>query len=292
MALLRLALMISVAGAKSTALNATCEADLGAVVMIHGMHCTGAHFEEWRGRFEAAGFRVHAPTLRHHDGYLANVAGAPEPPAALGEASIEDYADDVAEYVAELDLPRPPVLVGHSMGGVIALKLLERGVGRAAALVAPAAPSNWAEVLCPEQIFLFHQTVCRRPFRRPTRLTPFLAGWGFFNALPAGTPERDRAEANLVYESGRAGLEMSRDFVSRLLNGGPTTATVDATAIAQRVAIFSGEFDRATPARHHRRIAQKLRCPLTTYRGMAHWLLSEPGWERVCDDAIAFSRGS
>ena len=34
------------------------------------------------------------------------------------------------------------VLCGHSMGGLIALKLLERGIGHAAILLAPAAPAN------------------------------------------------------------------------------------------------------------------------------------------------------
>ena len=97
-------------------------ANAPTVVFIHGMHCQGSHFDLWRERFEAAGIVVAAPTLRHH--------GVAPPPAALGEATLDDYADDVAAVVDAL--PAPPVLVGHSMGGIVALKLLARGVGSCA----------------------------------------------------------------------------------------------------------------------------------------------------------------
>ena len=140
-------------------------ANAPTVVFIHGMHCQGCHFDLWRERFEAAGIVVAAPTLRHH--------GVAPPPAALGEATLDDYADDVAAVVDAL--PAPPVLVGHSMGGIVALKLLARGVGSGAALVAPAAPANWTTPVTPEQLFIWHGVVLGWPFRRPVALRPWPA---------------------------------------------------------------------------------------------------------------------
>lgn len=255
------------------------------VIMVHGMHCNGAHFDLWRARFEAAGFAVHAPTLRHHAGSDAGTA----PPRALGDATIADYVDELDVYVAALDLAEPPVLVGHSMGGLLALKLLERGVGRAAALIAPQTPSNWSEVVGPEQLFIWHRLLCWWPFQRPIKLTRFAANWGFFNRFPRGAPGRDAAERGLGYESGRAAIEMNWAPLARVFNMRKTTAALDAARIDQRLAVFSGARDRATPARYHRRIARRLAAPLTTYAGMGHWLLAEPGWESRAGVPFFFS---
>lgn len=102
------------------------------VMLIHGMHCRGEHWAEFAERLEAGGVHTLAPTLRHHDEVPA--------PRSLGKLRLEDYCDDLAELARSVE--GFLVLCGHSMGGLIALKLLERGIGHAAILLAPAAPAN------------------------------------------------------------------------------------------------------------------------------------------------------
>ena len=88
-------------------------------------------------------------------------------------------------------------------------------------------------------------------FQRPIALPRFAADWGFFNRFPRGAPGRDAAERSLGYESGRAAIEMNWAPLARLFNGRRTTAALDAAKINQRLAVFSGDRDRATPARIH-----------------------------------------
>ena len=255
------------------------------VLLIHGMHCTGEHWAGWRARLSQAGLEVHAPTLRHHDGYFSNVPGASQPPSALGRTSIEDYASDLAQYAATLR--EPPVLIGHSMGGLLAMKLLERGVGQGALLIATAGIGQmWAPY--PSQALLFMRFTMGWPLQRPIRMRPFHSNFGLFNELPKGSAERETAEKLLVYESGYAYAESMWSPLSFVLNGGKrSTALVDTTKITQPVAVWGGDRDRATPARVHRRVAQRV--PGATYRlyrGRGHWLVSENGWEGIADDAI------
>ena len=81
-----------------------------AIVMVHGAFCGGWAFEQFRTPFEAAGFEVIAPDLRgHQDG---------APGSAVVGVSMSDYAADIARLCAEQ--PEPPVLLGHSMGGLVA----------------------------------------------------------------------------------------------------------------------------------------------------------------------------
>ncbi len=103
------------------------------VVMIPGACCGAWIWDDWRRDFEAAGYPVETPELRHHDGPPGGPADA-----ALAGTSLSDYARDLEGLIATL--PAPPVLIGHSMGGLLAQKLAARVPVRAAVLLCPAAP--------------------------------------------------------------------------------------------------------------------------------------------------------
>src|SRR5207253_6821443 len=101
------------------------------VVMIHGAFCGGWSFAHWRAAYEAHGFSVHAPTLRHHD-------SEQDAPGSLAGVSIRDYCAELGALLDRLDAP--PVIVGHSLGGLVAQMLAARGRVRALVLLAPLAP--------------------------------------------------------------------------------------------------------------------------------------------------------
>src|SRR6476661_921095 len=57
-------------------------------------------------------------------------------PDAVANLSIDDVTDHYAEIVK--GLPVPPVIIGHSFGGLIAEKLLGQGIGAAGVAIDPA----------------------------------------------------------------------------------------------------------------------------------------------------------
>ena len=99
-----------------------------AIVFVHGWTCNR---NDWRYQIEefAGSHRVVALDQRGH--------GESEKPDQ--DYTIAGFADDLAALVGELGLDRP-VIVGHSMGGVIANSLARRGTGIARALVLVDAP--------------------------------------------------------------------------------------------------------------------------------------------------------
>jgi len=101
-----------------------------AIVMVHGAFCGGWCFEPFRAPFEAAGFDVIAPDLRGH-------ASGAAPGAVIG-VSMRDYAADIAALCD--GLAEPPVLLGHSMGGLVAQLAARRTKIRALVLLAPSPP--------------------------------------------------------------------------------------------------------------------------------------------------------
>lgn len=82
------------------------------LVLVHGWCCDHTYFAPQLEHFSGRGHAVLALDLRGH-----GESDAPEQ-----EYSMRVFADDVAWLVGELGLERP-VLVGHSMGGVVAFQL-------------------------------------------------------------------------------------------------------------------------------------------------------------------------
>jgi pimeloyl-ACP methyl ester carboxylesterase len=100
------------------------------VVMIHGAFAGGWYFGWLRAAFEERGWRVRALNLRHHGGGYV--------PRELAQVGLEDYRADLTDLLRQYD--EPPVLVGHSMGGLLAQQLASDGRAAAAVLLAPSAP--------------------------------------------------------------------------------------------------------------------------------------------------------
>ncbi len=101
------------------------------LVFLHGAFagawCWAEHFLPW---FASQGYACYAPSFRGHAGSAGH--------DALHSFGIEDYTKDVASVVE--DLPVPPVLIGHSMGGFVGMRYLEDTAARGLVLLASVPP--------------------------------------------------------------------------------------------------------------------------------------------------------
>jgi pimeloyl-ACP methyl ester carboxylesterase len=97
--------------------------------MMHGAWCWDVHFLEY---FAHHGFASHAVNLRGH--------GNSEGRERLGWTRIADYVQDVADVVRQL--PSPPILIGHSMGGFVIQKYLEDHAAPGAVLLSSPSPAG------------------------------------------------------------------------------------------------------------------------------------------------------
>jgi len=237
--------------------------------MIHGMWGGPWYWEKYRGVFEAQGYRCVAATLPHHD---MDPRGSPDP--RLGTTSLLDYAEALEQEVKELGAK--PILMGHSMGGLLAQMLAARGLAKAAVLLSPAPPAG-IFVLKPSVIRSFWSVQTKWGFwRKPMRQTFGEAVYSMLHLLPEA--EQKDAHASFVYESGRAACEIGYWFLD------PNSASkVDESAVTCPVLVVAGAEDRIVPAPVVRKIAKKYEA-VATYREFecqAHWLVAEPGWQEV-----------
>jgi pimeloyl-ACP methyl ester carboxylesterase len=242
-------------------------------VFIHGMWATPDVWRNWRGLLEARGWQTIAPALRHHE------APPLEPPPALGTTSLLDYATDLEATLKAL--AEKPILVGHSMGGLLALMLCARGLGQAGVLLTPAPPAGVIAVR-PSNVRAFSRIEMNWGWwRKPHRATLGEALWHTFNT----TDHREGAErhATFVHDSGRALFEMALPWLDST-----RATTIDPRLVTVPLLFVAANQDRLTPPGVVRRTMKRFGHvgDYVEYPNQGHWVLGQPGWERIADDTI------
>jgi pimeloyl-ACP methyl ester carboxylesterase len=113
------------------------EASQIPLVLIHGAWLSARSWENYVDHFARHGFAVSAPEWPRKQGDVEPMRESAEASAGLGVTEIVDH---YAQLVETFD--QPPVLIGHSYGGLFVELLLDRGLGRAGVAMSPAPPKG------------------------------------------------------------------------------------------------------------------------------------------------------
>ncbi len=100
------------------------------IVLIHGLRMTALSWERWGDRYSRRGYRVIARSVPGMEGAVEHLRRDPSASERLGIDGIVDHYDAIVR-----GLERPPIIMGHSVGGVVTAILLDRGLGAAGVAV-------------------------------------------------------------------------------------------------------------------------------------------------------------
>jgi pimeloyl-ACP methyl ester carboxylesterase len=228
----------------------------------HGAWCWTEHFLDY---FAARGYTSHALSLRGH--------GTSPGRDRLRWTSLSDYVADVAQVASQM--PVPPVVIGHSMGGAIVQKYLEVHKAPAAVLLASAPPAG---------IMASCLRIARRQpgpvikvFLRlsmyPMVSTPELAREACFSSA-ISDDELTRFFNRLQDESFRAFLDM---IMVNLPKPERIKAPVLVLGGASDTIFTTSEIEATAKAYHTRAVI---------FPEMAHDMMLETGWQSVADRII------
>ena len=241
------------------------------IFMIHGMFGGAWCWDNYRNFFEAKGYQCITPYLRFHD---ADPTTPPHP--QLGTLSLQDYAEDLDTDIKKL--ATPPIIMGHSMGGLLAQILGSRVPAQALVLLTPAAPRG-IMALSPSTIRTFWSGLSKYGFwRKPFRMTFDEVTTSMLQLFPL--EEQKVLYSKFVHESGRAAAEIGLWILDQR-----KASEVDASKITCPILVIAGGKDRATPASIARKVAQKYGT-LATYKEFihhSHWVIGEPGWLEIAE---------
>ncbi|MFV8783249.1 alpha/beta hydrolase [Microbulbifer sp. SA54] len=252
------------------------------VLLVHGMWATSAMLAELKTAFEEQGYDVEALTLPFHQ--EKSTYGKAEK-ARLARASLQDYVDFIISRVKSA--AAPPILVGHSMGGLLAQLVAARVPCAKLVLLSSAAPGgingwSWSMIrTLGRNLFLFPL------WRRVTELRAGNIRYGIANTQSAAIQEQILALA--TYESGMATFQIG---IGGMLPGG--FSRVDAQAVRCPVLVIGGNKDRITPFRIQRRIAAMYgaQAQLVQIPGACHWVVGGTNFPAVCAELFGWLDGT
>ena len=230
----------------------------------HGAWCWEENFLPY---FAEKGYPAYALSLRGH--------GASEAPAHFRWMRIADYVADVAQAVTQL--PQAPVLVGHSMGGLVVQKYLEDHSAPAAVLLASVPVKG---VL---------RTTLRIALRHPLVFLKANLCWSLYPII--GKPEltreaffsKDMPADTLNEYFGRMQDESYLAFLDMMLFKFPNPEKISTDLIilgAEDDVIFCPDEIEATARAHDKKPE--------IFNQMAHDMMLEKGWQAVADRIIAW----
>ncbi len=246
------------------------------LMLIHGAWLSARSWERFAEYFTKRGFDVSAPEWPRKHGDVEELRDGAEEIAGLG---LDEIVDHYAGLIAELD--RPPVLVGHSFGGLIVELLLDRGLGRAGVALSPAPPKGI--LVLPFSSLKAASPALAHPSKRRGIVTLSLEEftYGFVNT---STPEDAAAayERYAVPETGRIFYEAG--FANFSLH--PATEVHFSNDERAPLLIVGAEKDHTVPASVSRAQYKKYeRSPAKTdyveFEGRPHLFVTGEGWEEV-----------
>lgn len=234
------------------------------LLFVHGMWGGSWYWANYLRAASESGWEAWALNLRGHH------RSCPVP--NIGKVSVLDYVQDVLDCLRVLG---EVVLVGHSMGGLIAQKVAEIGGVRAAVFLTSAAPRGIIVLRWPVISRMVHYL---GPLltSSPLSVTRQDADALLFNVIP---PDRRQwAFSQLVPESGLAARELAFGLVD-----------VERQRVRCPTLVVGAERDAITPVAVQRRIAAKYRSDYLEMAGHGHMLMIEDGWERPIKETLAWA---
>ena len=99
---------------------------------------TGKVWDEWCEYFTRLGYRCYQPSWLYMERSIEEQQQAPDP--LLAEVTFDQVVQHYSQQIEALD--ERPILIGHSLGGVLVQKLVELGYAQAAICIHSGPPKG------------------------------------------------------------------------------------------------------------------------------------------------------
>jgi pimeloyl-ACP methyl ester carboxylesterase len=258
--------------------------DTNTIVLVHGLWVTPRSWTRFRGYYEARNYRVLTPPWPRLVGDVEDVR---RDPSALNGLGIKECVDHYDSIIRNLD--EPPIIMGHSFGGLFVQMLLDRGLG-AAGVAIDGAQAKGVLRLPAAQIRALSPVLLNPANRKRTvALTYKEFRYGFANTM-SEADARAAFEAEAIPSPGRPVFEAG------LANLNPRAVTKVNYRNDTRapLLLIAGSDDHTVPAavnrsNYHKYHRSKAVTSFKEFPGRSHLTIAQTGWEEVADYALSWA---
>ena len=108
------------------------------IILIHGNFVNNSSWTEWKRHYEQKGYKVYTPANPGHEGNPADLRANVHPD--LVKTGFIDVVNNIVQLID--GLPEKPLVIGHSMAGMVTMKLVEMEKAAAGVSIDGAPPKN------------------------------------------------------------------------------------------------------------------------------------------------------
>jgi pimeloyl-ACP methyl ester carboxylesterase len=251
------------------------------IVLIHGLWMTPRSWEHWKERYERRGYEVITPA---YPGFEVEVEALREDPSPIADVTTPEIVAHLESVIRELD--RPPLLMGHSYGGLLTQLLLDRGLGAAGVAIDSAPPEGIHKVPPAQLKALFPAFENPANRHRAVGFTLKQFHYAFTNTLT----EQESDEVYERYYIAAPGRFVWDGFLSNVKPGHQDTWVNFKNAERAPLLFIAGGVDHVMPASVNRSNFEHYKSAAHTdykeFEGRSHFTVGQPGWEEVADYAL------
>jgi pimeloyl-ACP methyl ester carboxylesterase len=242
------------------------------ILFIHGMFMTPKCWDHWIEYFKERGLAGRATAWPEHNRPVQDLNRHILSNTALAGLRFPDLIAAFENQISKL--PEKPVLVGHSVGGLIVQVLINKGLGRAGVAVDSAPPKGLKSF---RASFLRSNSQVVNPFvsaKVPYVMRPGKFRYAFANGLTR--PEQEQAYRTYVVPES---IGVARDLGKK--------AAVDFKKAHAPLLLIAGSADRIIPAGLNRRNFGRYArdngslTEFKEFKGRSHAIILQKGWEEV-----------
>jgi pimeloyl-ACP methyl ester carboxylesterase len=245
------------------------------IVFVHGMFQNPRSWQNWIDHFTAKGFRCAAPAWPLHEGEPRALRD--NPPEGLGDLSLEDVIRSIENELRQLDRP---IMIGHSVGGLITQIMASRGVISCGVAINSVAPNAMIDL---DWGFIKNSAIIANPLKGNE---PILMDVKTFHGAFANTLTEDEAarefEATATHDS--------RNVLRGCMG---SDGRIDLGAHHAPLLLIGGEEDQIIPVHLTEKNFKAYDdegsvTEFLPFAGRSHYICNEPGWQDVAEAASQF----
>ncbi len=251
------------------------------IVFIHGLWIHASSWQPWMDVFNQQGYETINPGW---PGDGPTIAACRENPQAIANRGVTEIADSYAAVIATL--PEPPIVIGHSFGGLLAQIILSRGIAAAGIAIDPAPIKGVWQL--PFTALKASLPVLGNPFNltKAVSLSFEQFTYGFANAVPA-------QEARELYDKWTIPAPARPLFQAATASfAGNETKVNTANTTRGPLLITGGENDHIAPPvlgqaslkKYNKSVISEFKL----FEGRGHSLIADHGWQEVAAFSLAW----
>jgi non-heme chloroperoxidase len=249
------------------------------ILFIHGLWIHASSWQPWMDLFQEHGYETLNPPW---PGDSSTVEESRANPQTIANRGVTEVANSYAKVIASL--PEPPIVIGHSFGGLIAQVILGRGIAAAGIAIDPAPMKGVWQL--PFSALKASLPVLGNPFnlKKAVSLSFNQFRYGFANAVPI-------EEAKELYNKWMIPAPCRPLFQAAFATIAGSETKVDITNKSRGpLLITGGEKDHIAPPILGTASQKKYNTSVITdfklFEGRGHSLIVDHGWKEVAEYSL------